>query len=78
MKAANTKLTKFIASIDENNTTGNIEELAKTLSEDGINVEHVSSMLGYINGSADVSLEVLKDRYKSKGLNIEEDRKVGI
>jgi chromosome segregation and condensation protein ScpB len=78
MKTTNKKLTKFIASLDEKNTTGNIEELAKTLIEDGINVEHVSEMLGYINASADVSLEELQNRYKSKGLHIEEDRKVGI
>jgi chromosome segregation and condensation protein ScpB len=78
MKTTNNKPTKFIASLDENNPNGNIEELAKTLSEDGVKVAHVSAMLGYISASADVSLEELQNRYKPKGLHIEEDRKVGI
>jgi chromosome segregation and condensation protein ScpB len=78
MKTTNKKLTKFIASLDENNTTGDIEEMAKTLSQDGIKVGHVSAMLGYFSASADVSLEELQSRYQSKGLHIEEDRTVGI
>ena len=78
MKTTNIKLTAFIASMDEDNSPGNIESLAKILSDDGIKVAHVSVMLGYISGSADVSLKELQNRYKSKGLHIEEDRKVGI
>lgn len=78
MKTTNKKHIKFIASLDENNITGNIEALAKILSEDGIKVEHVSVMLGYICGSANASLVDLQNRYQTKGLHIEEDRDVEI
>ena len=78
MKTTNKKHIKFIASIDENNSTGNIEAFAKILTKDGIKVEHVSTMLGYISGSANASLVDLQNRYEAKGLRIEEDRDVGI
>ena len=78
MKTTNKKQIKFIASIDENNSTGNIEAIAKILTKDGIKVEHVSAMLGYISGSANASLEDLQNRYQAKGLRIEEDRNVRI
>ena len=78
MKTTNKKHIKFIASIDENNSTGNIEAFAKILTKDGIKVEHVSAMLGYISGSANASLVDLQNRYEAKGLRIEEDRDVGI
>ena len=71
------KQTKFIASTTDKNDIP-IGDLAKTLHEDGITVEHVSEMLGYITGKSNLPLKELQDRYLSKGLNIELDKQVGI
>ena len=70
------KSTKFIASL--NNTSDKIEEIAKIFDEDGIKIDHVSSMLGYISGKANASLEELQNKYEPKGLKIELDRQVSI
>lgn len=70
------KSTKFIASL--NNKSAKIEEIAKILDEDGVKVNHVSSMLGYISGKANVSIEELQAKYESKGLKIELDSQVSI
>ena len=71
----NKKQTKFIASLKDSKKD-DIEELAKILDEDGIDVEQVSSMLGYITGKAKISIEELQKKYESRGLNIEPDREV--
>ena len=69
------KQTKFIASVDSGNAH-KIEDIAKELNDDGVKINHVSSMLGYLSGKTDSSIEELQSKYKSKGLNIEPDRKV--
>lgn len=71
------KLTGFIASVDEKNKS-KLKDIAKALTKDGIKVEKVSTMLGYISGKANTSLEELKKKYKPKGLDIELDREVNI
>ncbi len=71
----NKKQIKFIASLKDIKKD-NIEDLAKILDEDGIDVEHVSPMLGYISGKAKISIEELQEKYEPRGLNIELDRKV--
>lgn len=71
------KPTGFIASVDEKNKN-KLKHFAKALTKDGIKVEKVSTMLGYISGKTNTPLEELKKKYKPKGLDIELDREVSI
>ncbi|HUS01959.1 MAG TPA: hypothetical protein VMY77_09540 [Chitinophagaceae bacterium] len=77
MPTGKKKPTGFIASVSEKNKS-KIKALAKALTKDGIKVEKVSTMLGYISGKANTSLEEMKKKYKPKGLDIEMDREVSI
>ncbi|MEO8769965.1 MAG: hypothetical protein ABI402_07765 [Ferruginibacter sp.] len=79
MKNSRNKKIKFIASLDtKKNKSSSIEDIAKILHTDGIEVNHVSSMLGYLSGNTDSSIEELQNKYQSHGISIEQDRSVGI
>ena len=77
MKSSKKNKIDFIASVDANKKN-KVQNLAKLLEADGIEVSQVSSFAGYIVGSANISLEDLQKKYKPRGLDIEPNRDVEI
>ena len=72
MKRGKQKSKKFIATVEESKMN-KIHQIAKSMEEDGVQVDQVLSLSGIITGTAP-DLEAL-NKFKSKGINtIEEDR----